>query len=607
MKIEDLSNSDFKEIAKVNNLELENCVCLKNDKYAHISNKRIFFKCPVSNQKIKSATFDDTYNDFIGGSLFPESETYKLHSRPNSNNRIYLDFRGGTLSNTWWNLDYNNNVKYPVLTYSQFNIGTVSQNNLRIQKIWKGVAEDFAPFDVDITTDPTTPYNIRCIITNNTSMEIFNDGDYGGVAFLSVWNLYQGAKDCWCFANNSLYLQSAIQTISHEVGHTLGLQHQGTNTQDYYEGFGDWGPIMGASFNYFMSQWAYVPSGQTYTGTNTQPSRNQNDLAIINQNLPYVTDDYPNTIQLATNTTAITSNSKSIYYGNISKNTDIDFFKIQSGSGNITIIGQSSVINPNLNLELSLYDQNYNKILSGTKNNLNSTITYRVPSNEIYYIKVDGIGSTYYTDYGSMGRYKLTFNLNPIETVQTAEITANKQSIYKGESVLFTIQSSNSQIYWRNNGTSNSADFVENTKSGVVTINNNIGTFSLSSIDNLIQEVKTIKIELFTDSNYNNKLAETTVTLNSNVYTINPNKTNIYEGEQIIFNITGTSNRTLYWKNIGTSIISDFVDYPNNILISNNKATLILTSKFGISDKTIQIQLFTDKLYTNKVAQNNDN
>ncbi len=604
MKIEDLSNSDLKEIAKINNLKLEDCVCLKNDEYAHINNqKKIYFKCPVSNRK--RATFDDTYNDFIGGALFPETETYKLHSRPQSNNRIYLDFRGGTLTNTWWNLDNNNNVKYPVITFKQFDIGSISQNNIRIQQIWKGVAEDYAPFDVDITTDPTTPYNIRCIITNNTSNEIFNNGEYGGVAFLGVWNLYPAAKDCWCFANNSLDMQAAIQTISHEVGHTLGLEHQGTNTLDYYEGFGDWGPIMGASFDYFMSQWAYVPRGQMYTGTNTQPSINQDDLAIINSRLPYITDDYPNTIQLATNTAAITSNSKNTYYGFITRNTDSDFFKIQSGPGNITITGLVSTINPNLNLELTLYDQNYNKISSSTKNNLNSTINYNVLSNGIYYVKVDGMGSTYYTDYGSLGKYKLIFNLQPIINLQTVEITSNKTSMYKGESVLFTIRNSiNAPLYWKNTGTSNSTDFLENTKSGTVMINNNIGTFSLTSIDNLIQEIKTIKIELFTDSNYNNKIAETNVTINNNIYTISPNKTSIFESEQVIFNITGTSNRILYWKNIGTSTMSDFNEnLNNNITINNNKATLILTSKYRISEKTIQIQLFTDNLYTNKVAQ----
>jgi hypothetical protein len=600
MKIQDLSDCCFEEIANANNLDLENCTCLKNDEYAYIdSNNKILFKCPVS--RISRATFDGTYNDFTGGTLFPESETFNLHSRPSSTRRIYLDFRGGILTNTRWNTYYNRTS----ISYSTFSIGTTPQNNQFIQKVWKAVAEDYAPFDIDVTTDPATPYNARCLITNNTSNQIFNDGSYGGVAFFNKWGL-NFYKDCWCFNPNSNDLRSCYQTISHEVGHILGLLHQGTNTEEYYSGSNGWGPIMGAPFYQQMSQWTYVP--QTYTGTSTQPSINQNDLVLINEYLPYISDDYPSTIQLASSTDSIISTSINTYYGTISQNTDVDFFKFESGPGNITITGLVSAIDPNLNLQLTLYNANYNEITTGTKTGLNSTINYTVLANGIYYIKVDGIGSTYYTDYNSMGKYKLTFNLQP-SSLNTS-IIPNKTSIYKGETVTFNItNSNNTQLYWKKTGTSIAGDFVGNTTQGVVMIANNSGSFSLTSIDDFIQSVsKTFKIELFTDAAHTDKVTESTnVTLNSNTYSITPNKNNIFEGEIITFNITGTSNRVLYWKNIGTSDSDDFNDIDSGtVTVSNNIGNIILSSKNDLDTEipeTIILGLYINADYTIKVAE----
>jgi hypothetical protein len=423
MQVCEILDENCEEISRINNLTLDDVMYLKNDNCAYIDdNNHIYFECQCdSDVNVEMITFDDTYNDFPDDLEFPENNTFLLHSRPGSVNKIYLDFRGGTLINSYWNTLWGTPITYSAYSPPSPN-NTSTAIASRIQTIWKGVAEDFAPFDVDVTTEPIN-YNARCIITNNSSIDVSNNnrGSAGGIAFVNVWNqpLYY---DCWCFSAGTGTIKAIITIISHEVGHILNLFHQGTNVDQYYSGSGlgagSWGPIMGAPYNMSITEWAYVPIGQTYTGTSVQPSRNQDDLAIINVKLPYASDDYPNSVATAANTTAISSSSSiTTYYGTIEKTTDIDVFKLKTGLGIVTITGIVSTTQPNLNLQLTLYDSNNNIIATGTKtnvNDLNSVIIYQVPSNGLFYVSVDGIGSTYYTDYGSLGKYKITFSLQPI-------------------------------------------------------------------------------------------------------------------------------------------------------------------------------------------------
>jgi hypothetical protein len=73
-------------------------------------------------------------------------------SRPSSANKVYLDFDGCVTTGTSWN-----DAAKPVINtpaYDTDNLPGFSASEKKdIIAIWRGVSEDYAPFDVDITTE----------------------------------------------------------------------------------------------------------------------------------------------------------------------------------------------------------------------------------------------------------------------------------------------------------------------------------------------------------------------------------------------------------------------------------------------------------------------
>lgn len=115
---------------------------------------------------------------------------------------------------------------------------------------------DFAPFDVDVTTaDPgdaaLTGVGQKAIIGGDSTDWY---GVAGGIAFVNSF----GRPDLPCFIfprslgpNNPKFIWEAV---SHELGHTLGLLHDGVlpnpampSGTAYYSGQGVWAPLMVSS------------------------------------------------------------------------------------------------------------------------------------------------------------------------------------------------------------------------------------------------------------------------------------------------------------------------------------------------------------------------
>lgn len=355
----------------------------------------------------------------VAAGPFPDTQTFLLHSRPTSTKKIFLDFDGHTTSGTSWNSSYTSGASFTTPPFDQDgNTTSFSSAELTtIQRIWQRVVEDYSIYDVDVTTeDPglealrkststDTAYGVRVCI-GGSSYDWFKAGA-GGVAYIGSFN-WNSDTPCFVFpaqlgSGNEKYTAEAI---SHEVGHTLGLNHDGQTTGvEYYQGHGNWAPIMGVGY--------YKDVVQFSKGEYPSANNLQDDLVVMqNYGLTRRTDDVGDTI---VNSTALSGTSVSAT-GLITTRTDADVFKFVTGAGTVNFATTSPSPSSNLDALLSIYDGLGNLVTSADATGLNGALTATLAAGT-YYLAIDGTAPgdplTAYNDYDSLGQYALTGTLVP--------------------------------------------------------------------------------------------------------------------------------------------------------------------------------------------------
>ena len=171
------------------------------------------------------------------------TDGFKLHSRPAASKVIYLDFDGHDLTGTAWSP---NSYLYGPACDWDGNPSSFSETERgSIELIWSRVAEDFAPFDVDVTTELSCEglitrsgsddavYGTRVLITPGIA-GIVCGGRCGGIAYLGIYARTDDYyKPALVFPDmlGSDNVKYVAEAISHEVGHNLNLQHDGTTQQ----------------------------------------------------------------------------------------------------------------------------------------------------------------------------------------------------------------------------------------------------------------------------------------------------------------------------------------------------------------------------------------
>lgn len=349
----------------------------------------------------------------------------RLSSHPSASATIYLDFDGHYVQYAFWN------GSQPI------DCAPSGLSTQKINEIFNRVAEDFRPFDINITTDSTVfhaaPLNhrMRVIVTPTSA---WSPG-VGGIAYVGSFTWGDDAP-AFVFtdrlSNNAKYI---AECITHETGHTIGLSHQSTYNEScdlvdiYAMGAGtgetSWAPVMGNSYYRNMTVWN---EGPTPYGC----SLVQDNLTIITtyNGFGYREDDFDNHID----ETAFQLETNFSIDGIITTNTDKDVFRYtHEADGSLHIEAKPFGLNnssngANLDVMLELFDEHGNIIAQYNPEEKMNVSVDTVLSAGIYYIVVSGAGNSNISNYGSLGSYTLTGARGalPIRSITLSGNTDNK-------------------------------------------------------------------------------------------------------------------------------------------------------------------------------------
>jgi len=426
--------------------------------------------------------------DVIDALAIRDEDVFLLETNPGADKTIYLNFVGANLTGTDWDTKSWNGVS-PAFSLDSDTSKFSSNELAAIKEIFARVACDYAPFDVNITTRPPsgdriarssasdTTYGTVCLFSNISSQTGFPSA--GGVAYIGIFDDVnnESQKPALVFPNRlSNNPKNIAEAASHEIGHNLGLGHDGTRSAAYYTGQGSnpgWAPIMGVGYYKQLVQF----SRGSYVGANNT----QNDLAIIAANgFGYWSDLVGNTAATALPLTLVDADgdgssdrllqggSIDLTAGNGLGTPDRDVYSFvapSDGSVSINIFNSLLYYDPglarsvyarvpagygNLRLDAQLSDSE-GIVLSDWSNDADLDITnFNVSdlrANQTYYLSVFANANSPDGDdtYGSLGHYSvdLTYQSQatalPSITVQSTSISLAEDS---GTPFTFTFQRS---------------------------------------------------------------------------------------------------------------------------------------------------------------------
>lgn len=319
-----------------------------------------------------------------------------LESLPGATGVIYMDFDG---------------EKGPFSGWGSFDAVGYTLTSAQVKDMWQRVAEDFAPFNINVTTDlkvfQNAPQGRRqhVIITPTVTAA----PSAGGVAYIGSFN-WSGDTVCWAFYTG----KAGAEVVSHEVGHTLGLGHDGRTTpsEGYYGGHGSgatgWAPIMGVGYYKDLVQWS---KGEYLNANNTQ-----DDLAIIANNnndvdvrVSDVGDTHATASPLEVYASGAVTNE-----GVVESRADVDAFRFtMTNAGAVVLHVRPVAVSPNLDVLAEIYDSN--SALLATSNPdlaLIASLSNNLAAGT-YTLRVSGVGRgdplvDGYTDYDALGGYSIT-------------------------------------------------------------------------------------------------------------------------------------------------------------------------------------------------------
>jgi hypothetical protein len=159
---------------------------------------------------------------------------------------------------------------------------------------------------------------------------------------------------------------------------------------------------MGAGYDQQLVQW----SNGDYSSTATN---REDDFAVMRSSgVSLVADDFGNTTL-----TAATPSLNTFTSGTINSQSDVDYFRIVPTAASVRIAITLPSYSPNLDCSITVLNSLSQTVAFADPSGPAASVTVNVTPGATYYIKVDGVGfgiasSTGYSDYGSVGEYRLS-------------------------------------------------------------------------------------------------------------------------------------------------------------------------------------------------------
>lgn len=317
-----------------------------------------------------------------------------LSSNSSAAKKLYLDFNGHYQS-SWGTF---RNVSTPAFDQDGNPNSLSSGEVAAIREIWTRVAEDYAPFNIDVTTiDPGSATTGIARVAIGGHYSDWYKSSAGGVAYVGGFTNSM-PNVAYVFENalgngNPRYVGEAV---SHEAGHLFGLQHQavwsgGTLVEGYNSGSGNWAPIMGTGYYADRTTWHRGPTAAGATST-------QDDVSILASTLGWRADDVGNTsaaaVRLSTSSVNVT--------GIIGGTSDVDMWSFTTGGGVVSLQLVGTPYGGNLDSILELRNSSGQTIaIAAPSTSLGATLSATVGSGT-YYVAARGTSG-----YANMGRYTL--------------------------------------------------------------------------------------------------------------------------------------------------------------------------------------------------------
>jgi len=344
--------------------------------------------------------------EIASGTKYGLSSIPALNSLPGAKATIYLDFDGHTEAR--WGTT--SNIVTPAYDRDGDPTTFTDAELASIRQIWEYVAEDYAPFNINVSTVlPASLANgagLRVSIGGNGSWQGGGSGGSGYVntftnAIVNTVFVFSANLD----RGNPRWVGDAA---SHESGHAFGLDHQrrynadGSLASEYNAGPRDGhAPLMGISYGETRGLWWYGTVGQ---------NKYQDDMALIARSangFGYRADDYGNTFDTAT--PLVVNGASVATAGVIAQTTDRDYFSFRTGAGEASLTVSVPGKIANLDSRLELYDANGTLIATAAPStSLGATIIMTLPAG-VYRAAVSSEGN-----YGDVGTYQLTGTVVPI-------------------------------------------------------------------------------------------------------------------------------------------------------------------------------------------------